>query len=66
MRKGYDFSKGERGKFYKPGTELHIPIYLDKDIAEFIRKVAEQKGTDVNKIVNDWLRRSMQLVESAT
>jgi len=66
MRKEYDFSKGERGKFFKPGAELHIPVYLDEDVAEFLRKVAEQKGTDVNKIVNDWLRRSIELVETAT
>jgi len=65
MREEYDFSKGERGKFYRPDIELSIPVYLDEDVAAFIRKLAEQKGTDVETIVNDWLRRSIRLVESA-
>jgi len=30
MRKEYDFSKGERGKFYRPDVELNIPVYLDE------------------------------------
>jgi hypothetical protein len=65
MRKEYDFSKGERGKFYRPDAELNIPVYLDEDVASFLRKLAEQKGTDVESIVNDWLRQSIRLAESA-
>ncbi|HEX9724348.1 MAG TPA: hypothetical protein VGC53_08705 [Vicinamibacteria bacterium] len=45
--------------------ELNIPVYLDVDVAAFLRKLAEQKGTDVDTIVNDWLRRSIGFVESA-
>ncbi|WP_420265489.1 hypothetical protein [Candidatus Magnetominusculus dajiuhuensis] len=26
MKKEYDFSNGERGKFYRPDAELHLPI----------------------------------------
>jgi hypothetical protein len=29
MKSEYDFSKGERGKFYRPDVELNIPVYLD-------------------------------------
>jgi len=32
MKKEYDFSKGERGKFYKPNVKLNIPVYLDDGI----------------------------------
>lgn len=64
MKHEYDFSKGERGKFYKPDAELRIPVYLQKDIAEFLQKIAEDKGTDVQTIVNDWLRRNIGLVET--
>jgi len=65
MRKEYDFSKGERGKFYRPDIVLSIPVYLDEDVAAFLRRLAEQKGTDVDTIANDWLRRTIGLVESA-
>ena len=61
MKEEYDFSQGERGKFYRPDVELRIPVYLRKDIAEFMQKLAEEKGTDVETIVNDWLQRNISL-----
>jgi hypothetical protein len=65
MRKEYDFSRGERGKFYHPDVELNLPVYLDPDVAAFLRELAEKKGTDVESVVNDWLRKSIDLVQSA-
>jgi len=32
MEPEYDFSKGERGKFYCPDTSLHLPVNVDTDI----------------------------------
>lgn len=65
MRKEYDFSKGERGKFYHSDVELNLPVYLDPDVADFMRDLAERKGSDVETIVNDWLRKGIDLVQSA-
>jgi len=64
MKKEYDFSKGERGKFYDPNAELCLPIYLESDIADFMRKLAGQKDTDIEKLVNDWLRKNIDLIET--
>jgi hypothetical protein len=44
MRKKYDFSKGERGKFYRPDMKLNIPIYLDEEVSAFVEKIASKKG----------------------
>ena len=65
MRKEYDFSKGERGKFYNQDTEFHLPVFLDADVAAFLQELAEKKGTGIESIVNDWLRKSIDLIESA-
>lgn len=46
MKKEYDFSNAVRGKIYHKDVQLNLPIYLDKDIADFIHKVANQKKTD--------------------
>ena len=35
MKKEYDFSKGERGKFYRPDTELNLPVYLEPDLRKY-------------------------------
>jgi len=44
MKKEYDFSKGERGKFYKPDLELYLPIYLDQHTMETLLKFSEEKS----------------------
>jgi len=66
MKRQYDFSKGVRGKFYRRGARLRIPVYLDEKAAAFLRKVADEKGTEVGGIVNDWVSRDIDLIKSAT
>ncbi|RPH93542.1 hypothetical protein EHM69_10020 [candidate division KSB1 bacterium] len=65
MKKEYDFSKGERGKFYRPDVELNFPVYLDPEIADFLRAFAGKKNTEVQKIVNDWLKRDIKFIKAA-
>ncbi len=62
MRKEYDFSKGERGKFYQPDVELNLPIYLEPDVAKFLRELAQAKNMAIESIVNDWLRQDIALI----
>ncbi len=64
MKQEYDFSKGERGKFYSPDAEFHVPIYLDADITEFMSRLALQKERDLSELVNDLLRRDIELVQT--
>ena len=64
MRKEYDFSKAFRGKFYRPGAKLNLPVYLDKEVLAFVRRIAEKKKTDISSIVNDLIRNDMQLVST--
>ena len=52
MKKEYDFSKGTRGKFYRKNDCLNLPIYMDDDVAEFVRKYAKRKKVDSQTIVN--------------
>lgn len=62
MGKEYDFSKGERGKFYRPDVELNLPIYLEPDVAKFLRELAQAKNVAIESIVNDWLRQDIALI----
>ncbi|PNW56845.1 UNVERIFIED_CONTAM: hypothetical protein BEN50_07745 [Euhalothece sp. KZN 001] len=61
MKAEYDFSKGERGKFYDPHATFKSPIYLDDEAQEFVRKKAEEKGVDLNELVNEIVRKEMNL-----
>ena len=63
MRREYDFSKGVRGKFYRKGAELRLPIYLDPKLQSKLERIARRKGKDVSEIVNQWLRKDVELFE---
>jgi hypothetical protein len=63
MREEYDFSKGERGKFFRPDVKLNIPIYLDDEVSAFVDKIAFKKGVDRSSVVNELLRSDMKIVE---
>jgi len=64
MRKEYDFSKGERGKFYRPDAKLNLPIYLDDEVITFIENIASKKDVDLSFVANQLLRGNMQLAEA--
>jgi cytidylate kinase len=60
MKKQYDFSKGVRGKFYKPNLVLSIPIYLDAKLQKRVEEVARRKRQDVGTVVNRIVRKELE------
>lgn len=54
MRNEYDFSKGQRGKFYRKGAELRLPIYLDVKLQRQLERLARKNGRDLNDLVINW------------
>ncbi len=64
MKKEYDFSKGVRGKFYRPNLRLNLPVYLDDDVAEFVQKYAKQKKLDAQTVVNEILRSNKEMLQA--
>ena len=64
MKAEYDFSKGTRGKFYHPNATLSFPVYLEPDVNDFMDKLAEKQDVDIQKLVNEWLRVNIKLIQS--
>jgi len=64
MKKEYNFSKGIRGKFYRPDVRLNLPIYLDDDVAEFVQKYAKRKKVDSQTMVNKLLRSNKDMIQA--
>lgn len=60
MKREYDFSKGVRGKFYRKGTELRLPIYLDARLQHQIERLVRKKGKDVGEMVSQLLRKEVE------
>lgn len=64
MKKQYDFSKGEQGKFYHPDAILKLPIYLDDDLVAFFEEYAKEKKADLQTAVNDVLRHNKEMLQA--
>jgi len=63
MKREYDFSKGVRGKFYRQGAELRLPIYLDTKLQRKLERLAWKKGKDVGEMVNQLLRKDVDFLK---
>jgi hypothetical protein len=63
MKKEYDFSKAEQGKFFRPVEELEIPVYLDKEVKIFFAERASARKTRLDRVVNTILRKEMEMLK---
>jgi hypothetical protein len=63
MKREYDFSKGERGKFFRPDAELNLPVYLDSEVMTFVEAIAKKRKSDISSVVNELLRGDMAVAK---
>jgi hypothetical protein len=63
MKKEYDFTDAEQGKFYRPIEELDIPIYLDKEVKEFFIKNIHNRSDkfSLNEIINSLIKQDIEI-----
>ncbi|MDD5158172.1 hypothetical protein [Sulfurimonas sp.] len=63
MKKEYDFTNAEQGKFYRPLNELDIPIYLDDDVKTFFMQKLKNVDKDfsLNGIINSLLKQDIEI-----
>lgn len=64
MKQEYDFSKGERGKFFHKDARLNIPVYLDEEVQRYLQERAKSKGVEVAQLVNEMLKQDIKLIEA--
>jgi cytidylate kinase len=64
MKREYDFSKAVRGKFFHKGAELNLPIYVDSSMRKRLERIAKRKGNPVSELVNQLLKKDVELLES--
>ena len=63
MKREYDFSKAVRGKFYRKGADLRLPIYLEPKLQSKLERLARKKGKDVGEMVNQLLKKEVDFLE---
>lgn len=65
MKSEYDFKNAERGKFFRKNSSLELPVYLEAGVRDYLTERAKAKGVDVSDLVNDLLKRDIELIEAA-
>jgi len=55
LKEEYDFSKGVRGRFYRP-KKISTSMRLDNDILLYLKKIASEKKIGYQTLINTILR----------
>jgi hypothetical protein len=65
MKDEYEFSKADRGRFYRKDATLVPPVHLDPDVLAFLTARAEARGISISELANELLKKDIELIESA-
>jgi predicted HicB family RNase H-like nuclease len=65
MKDEYDFSKAERGKLFRQDAQLIPQLHLDPEVLSYLTERAEARGTSLNQLVNELLKKDIELIEAA-
>ena len=60
-----DFAGARRGQFHRPGAHLNLPVYLEHQVQATLAALANAKGVDFSTLVNDLLKKDIELIEMA-
>ena len=63
MKREYNFSKAVRGKFYRKGAGLCLPIYLGAKLQTRVEHIAKKKGKAIGVVVNQLVKKEVELME---
>jgi hypothetical protein len=63
MKPEYDLSNATRGKFFKPNLRLIPPVRLEPEVLDFLATRAQQRGTTVNQLINQLLKKDIELIQ---
>jgi hypothetical protein len=52
---------GQRGKFYQPAASVQAPVQLDERVHAYLSERARCRGVSLDDLVNDLLKKSIEL-----
>jgi hypothetical protein len=56
-----DFSKGLRGKFYRPNLVIKLPVYLDDTLQQRLLDIAQQRNISFSEVANDLIKKELAI-----
>jgi hypothetical protein len=64
MKDEYDFSGAVREKYFVKDAQLIGPIHLEPEVQAFLQARATARGKTVSQLVNDLLKKDIELLET--
>jgi hypothetical protein len=64
MKAEYDFSGAVRGKLYRANAVLVPPVHLEPEVLSYLQHRAEARGTSLSALVNELLKKDIELIEA--
>lgn len=65
MKDEYDFSRAQRGRFYRKDAVLIPPVHLEPEVLAFLTARAQTRGVPLSDLVNELLKKAIELIEAA-
>jgi hypothetical protein len=65
MKDEYDFSKAERGRFFRQDAVLAPPVHLEPEVLAFLTERAAARGIPLSQLINELLKKDIELIEAA-
>jgi hypothetical protein len=65
MQDEYDFSHGERGKFFHVREEILLPVYLDQSLQLALTDLAKARGVELSVLANTLLKQDIDRLQSS-
>jgi hypothetical protein len=64
MKDEYDFSKADRGKFFREGARLVPPVHLEPEVLDYLTRRATARGVSLSSLVNTLLKKDIELIDA--
>jgi hypothetical protein len=64
MKDEYDFGRAQRGWFHRKDAVLAPPVHLEADVLAFLTARAAARGTSLNELVNDLLKKDIAIIKA--
>ncbi|MFI4995948.1 MAG: hypothetical protein ACHQAQ_09210 [Hyphomicrobiales bacterium] len=65
MKDEYDFKGAARGKFHRKDATLIPPVHLEPEVLQYLAARADARGTSLSQLVNQLLKKDIELIEAA-
>ena len=51
-------------QFFRPGTKLNLPVYLDAPVQARLAALAEARGVEFSIFINELLKKDLELIDT--